>query len=153
MSVLKLVDLLKKEKDLMRTVTSLGLERSESLKVLSHSAVATAQKDGGVTDGLFDASDRTEGGGVIVWWNDLEKDKRYFLPSVYTLLVELTKSCQLREMESLFVQCMCFCIPRHHAVSFMQCKSAPPTYVSRLFPERQAQPLQHCPRHGSFTKF
>ncbi|KAL9710152.1 killer toxin resistant protein [Leucoagaricus gongylophorus] len=88
MSVLKLVDLLKKEKDLMRTVTSLGLERSESLKVLSHSAVATAQKDGGVTDGLFDASDRTEGGGVIVWWNDLEKDKRYarWSPSLYNLL-------------------------------------------------------------------
>ncbi|GAA5899753.1 Kre5p [Sporobolomyces salmoneus] len=26
---------------------------------------------------LFDATDRTEGGEVIIWWNDLEKDKRY----------------------------------------------------------------------------
>jgi UDP-glucose:glycoprotein glucosyltransferase len=26
---------------------------------------------------LFDATDRSEGGKVIVWWNDLEKDKRY----------------------------------------------------------------------------
>ncbi|GAA5969938.1 hypothetical protein JCM3765_000374 [Sporobolomyces pararoseus] len=26
---------------------------------------------------LFDATDRQEGGEVIVWWNDLEKDKRY----------------------------------------------------------------------------
>lgn len=26
---------------------------------------------------LFDATDRQEGGQVIVWWNDLEKDKRY----------------------------------------------------------------------------
>lgn len=26
---------------------------------------------------LFDAGDRREGGGAVVWWNDLEKDKRY----------------------------------------------------------------------------
>lgn len=26
---------------------------------------------------LFDASDRKEGGGLITWWNNLEKDKRY----------------------------------------------------------------------------
>jgi len=118
MSILKLVGVLKKEKNLMRTITGLGLEKSESLKVLSHSAVASAQKDGGVTDGLFDASDRIEGGGVVVWWNDLEKDKRYSFSFVHILLVELTKSCQLREMESLPVQCACFCILGHHTVAF-----------------------------------
>jgi len=26
---------------------------------------------------LFDATDRKEGGKVLLWWNDLEKDKRY----------------------------------------------------------------------------
>lgn len=26
---------------------------------------------------LFDATDRSEGGEVVVWWNNLEKDKRY----------------------------------------------------------------------------
>lgn len=26
---------------------------------------------------LFDASDRQEGGGLVFWWNDLEKDKKY----------------------------------------------------------------------------
>ena len=118
MSVLKLVDVLKKEKNLMRTIAGLGLKKSDSLKVLSHSAVASAQKDGGVTDGLFDASDRIEGGGVVVWWNDLEKDKRYAFSFVRILLVELTRSNQLREMESLPVQCMCFCLLRHHTVSF-----------------------------------
>jgi len=29
-----------------------------------------------IVDGIFDASDRIEEGGVIVWWNDLEKDSR-----------------------------------------------------------------------------
>ncbi|OAX38260.1 hypothetical protein K503DRAFT_800568 [Rhizopogon vinicolor AM-OR11-026] len=28
-------------------------------------------------DGLVDSSDRSEGGGVIVWWNDIEEDTRY----------------------------------------------------------------------------
>ena len=26
---------------------------------------------------VFDASDRPEGEEIIVWWNDMEKDKRY----------------------------------------------------------------------------
>lgn len=60
----------------MRNVIGLGLESSEALEVLTHPAVASAQKDGGVTDGLFDASDRHEEGGVIVWWNDFEKDQK-----------------------------------------------------------------------------
>ncbi|KAF5357223.1 hypothetical protein D9756_006756 [Leucocoprinus leucothites] len=87
-SVLGLLGLLEKEKSLMRSVVGLGLERSEALEVLTHSAVANAQKDGGVTDGLFDASDRTEGGGVVIWWNDFEKDKRYarWSPALYNLL-------------------------------------------------------------------
>ena len=29
-----------------------------------------------VTEGLVDASDREEGEGVVVWWNDLETDER-----------------------------------------------------------------------------
>lgn len=29
------------------------------------------------TGEIFDASDRPEGGDVILWWNDLEKDHRY----------------------------------------------------------------------------
>ncbi|KAG6330916.1 hypothetical protein ID866_8172 [Astraeus odoratus] len=39
-------------------------------------------------DGLVDASDRQEGGNVILWLNDLEKDPRYrrFLPSLTGLL-------------------------------------------------------------------
>jgi UDP-glucose:glycoprotein glucosyltransferase len=28
-------------------------------------------------DGLVDSSDRLEGGGVVVWWNDIEEDTRY----------------------------------------------------------------------------
>ena len=36
----------------------------------------TSQGNSAVVDGVFDASDRIEGGGAILWWNDLEKDSR-----------------------------------------------------------------------------
>ncbi len=71
-----LLGLLRKEKVLMRNIASLGLKNDEALEVLTHPAVASAQKDGGATDGMFDASDRSEDGGVIVWWNDIEHDKK-----------------------------------------------------------------------------
>lgn len=77
-NVFGLLGLLKKEKSLMRSILSLGLNGGgEALEVLTHSSVANAQKDGGVTDGLFDASDRPEEGGVVVWWNDFERDTKY----------------------------------------------------------------------------
>jgi hypothetical protein len=44
-------------------------------------SVAGVQKDGRMAASglgqLFDASDREEGGGLVLWWNDLTKDKRY----------------------------------------------------------------------------
>ncbi|KAK4698563.1 UDP-glucose:glycoprotein glucosyltransferase, partial [Phenoliferia sp. Uapishka_3] len=54
--------------------------------ILSGEEVAKSTKKGIGKDGrlgadqlgeLFDASDRSEGGGLILWWNNLEKDKRY----------------------------------------------------------------------------
>jgi UDP-glucose:glycoprotein glucosyltransferase len=58
----------------MNSLTSLGLSRGQAVELLSHSAV---QRDSGVLDGLFDASDRPEGGNTIIWCNDIEKDSRY----------------------------------------------------------------------------
>ncbi|KAF9447216.1 glycosyltransferase family 24 protein [Macrolepiota fuliginosa MF-IS2] len=89
-NVFGLLGLLKKEKSLMASLLSLPElgGGKEALEVLTHPSVASAQKDGGVTDGLFDASDRPEEGGVIVWWNDFEKDQKYarWNPSMYQLL-------------------------------------------------------------------
>lgn len=36
----------------------------------------SSQTKSPAVDGIFDASDRIEEGGVIVWWNDVEKDSR-----------------------------------------------------------------------------
>ena len=61
----------------MRSITNLGLTSEQAIELLTHRAVGLAQADTGVLDGIFDASDRPEGGDTIVWFNDFEKDTRY----------------------------------------------------------------------------
>lgn len=73
---LGLLRLVRKERTVMTSLTSLGLSREEAVDLLTHPAVSAAQGDGGVLDNVFDASDRPEDGGVIAWWNDFEKDSR-----------------------------------------------------------------------------
>lgn len=71
-----LLRLLKKERALMRSLTGdVGLSRSEAFELLTSPDVAKSQV-GGVLDGIVDASDRIEGGNVIIYWNDIEKDSR-----------------------------------------------------------------------------
>lgn len=73
-----LLRLLRKERHIMRSLASLGLSPRQSIDLLTHKAIYGAQQDSaGALDGIFDASDRPEGGDVIVWWNDLTQDSRY----------------------------------------------------------------------------
>ena len=74
---LSLLRLLKKERTTISSLTALGLERSQAFDLLTHPEVGESQKGGAVLDGLFDASDRVEEGGIVVWWNDMEKDSRW----------------------------------------------------------------------------
>ncbi|KAJ6562664.1 glycosyltransferase family 24 protein [Mycena capillaripes] len=85
---LGLLRLIRKERTVLTSLTSLGLSRAEAMDLLTHPAVSAAQGDGGVLDNIFDASDRPEDGEVIVWWNDIEKDSRYasWSPSIHSLL-------------------------------------------------------------------
>lgn len=71
-----LLRILRKERTLINSLTSLGLKSGQAIDLLTHPAIALAQSEKGVTDGVFDASDRVEGGGVVVWWNDISKDKK-----------------------------------------------------------------------------
>lgn len=77
MNPFTLLRLLRKERAVMTSLGSLGLTPGQALTLLTHNAVSQAQTDTGVLDGLFDASDRSEGGDLIVWWNDFENDARY----------------------------------------------------------------------------
>jgi UDP-glucose:glycoprotein glucosyltransferase len=79
----------RKERVLMGALAGLGLGRGEALAVLTHEGVSGAlgEGGGGALDGIFDASDRNEGGEVLVWWNDIEKDSRWVL--FFSLWAEL----------------------------------------------------------------
>ncbi|KAJ4473165.1 glycosyltransferase family 24 protein [Lentinula aciculospora] len=77
LDVFGLLRLLKKERGIMMELTRLNLERGEAIELLTHPILSIAQESKDVLDGLVDASDRVEGGDVIIWWNDLEKDRRY----------------------------------------------------------------------------
>ena len=60
----------------MTSLTSLGLTAAQAVELVSHPLVGTTQTQKNAVEGLFDASDRTEGGDVIMWWNNIEKDER-----------------------------------------------------------------------------
>lgn len=61
----------------MSGLTSLGLTPEQAVELVSHESIYAAQREGGVIEGIFDASDREEGDNVIIWWNDIEKDQMY----------------------------------------------------------------------------
>lgn len=74
----RLLRILRKERTMMSSLTSLGLSRMQSIELVTHPIIVVAQSaNKGVLDGIFDASDRPEEGNVITWWNNLEKDSRY----------------------------------------------------------------------------
>jgi UDP-glucose:glycoprotein glucosyltransferase len=64
-----------------------GLRSAQAVDLLTHPNISASQTNKDVLEGLFDASDRSEGGGVIMWWNDLERDSRYarWSPSVFSV--------------------------------------------------------------------
>ncbi|EAQ92143.1 hypothetical protein CHGG_00378 [Chaetomium globosum CBS 148.51] len=82
-----LVDLLTRERRLINGVLDLGLTGQQAISLLGHTDVAHA-KSGGEEPRRFDWRDEIEDGRVIVWLNNLEKDKRYqdFAPSIWALM-------------------------------------------------------------------
>ncbi|KAF4626053.1 hypothetical protein G7Y89_g12109 [Cudoniella acicularis] len=72
---LSLLDILRRERKLVNGVRNLGLNGQEAIKLLSHDDIATVQAEN--EPQRFDWRDDIEGGNVIIYMNDIEKDKRY----------------------------------------------------------------------------
>ncbi|KAL2809181.1 UDP-glucose:glycoprotein glucosyltransferase-domain-containing protein [Aspergillus granulosus] len=70
-----LVDHLRRERKLIESFRSLGLSAQEAVHLLSHEAVAESVAQD--TPQRYDYRDEIEGGGVIIWLNNLEKDAKY----------------------------------------------------------------------------
>lgn len=70
-----LLEHLRRERKAINGLTELGLSADEAVQVLSHQILADSKQ--AEVPQRFDWRDRVEGGDVILWLNDLEKDRRY----------------------------------------------------------------------------
>jgi UDP-glucose:glycoprotein glucosyltransferase len=70
-----LLDHLRRERKLINGIRSQGLSGPEAIDLLSNPAITENQASDDPQ--RYDFRDEAEGGGVIVWMNDIEKDKRY----------------------------------------------------------------------------
>ncbi|KAJ9122212.1 hypothetical protein QFC24_004442 [Naganishia onofrii] len=72
-----LLDLIREERHRALSLCTLGLTPNQAFRLLSDESIGEAMFQADPLDSLVDASDRQEGGKVIQWWNNIEKDKRY----------------------------------------------------------------------------
>ncbi|KAI2635587.1 glycosyltransferase family 24 protein [Hypomontagnella submonticulosa] len=81
-----LVDSIRRERKLIEGVTELGLTGKEAVSLLGNREVTMAKADD--EPRRFDWRDEIEDGRVIIWLNNIEKDKRYadYPRSIMTLM-------------------------------------------------------------------
>lgn len=70
-----LLDIIRREREIINSVRQLGLTSPEAINLLSHPKV-TSVKAGDELQ-RFDWRDKDEGENVIIWLNNIEKDNRY----------------------------------------------------------------------------
>ncbi|KAF2012225.1 glycosyltransferase family 24 protein [Aaosphaeria arxii CBS 175.79] len=89
-----LLDHLRRERKLINGIRRQGLSGPEAINLLSNSAISENQADD--EPQRYDFRDEIEGGNVIIWLNDIEKDKRYeSWPTDITALLQRTYPGQL----------------------------------------------------------
>ena len=75
MDAFALLDKLRHERKLIGSLRDAGLTSYEAISLISHVAIAHSKTNEEVH--RYDYRDAQEGGDVILWLNDIEKDKRY----------------------------------------------------------------------------
>lgn len=70
-----LLEHLRRERSLINGMRSQGLSGAEAVSLISHSAITETQAED--EPQRYDFRDEVEGGNVIVWLNNIEKDERY----------------------------------------------------------------------------
>ncbi|KAF2147059.1 glycosyltransferase family 24 protein [Aplosporella prunicola CBS 121167] len=75
MDAFAMLEHLRKERGIINSVRNLGFSSPEAISVLSHKAISEASDK--EEPQRYDFRDEIEGGKVIIWLNDIEKDKRY----------------------------------------------------------------------------
>ncbi|KAL9602944.1 MAG: hypothetical protein Q9219_001469 [cf. Caloplaca sp. 3 TL-2023] len=94
MDAFALLERMRRERSLVSNLQGIGFSGLEAVKLLSHSSIAESKVGG--EDQRYDYRDALEGGSVIIWLNDIEKDKRYQdWPSSASALLQRTFPGQL----------------------------------------------------------
>ena len=75
MNAYSLLAQLRRERRLVSSFQDVGLSGAEAISLISHSSVGELKSEGDVQ--RYDYRDTLEGGNVILWLNDIEKDRRY----------------------------------------------------------------------------
>ncbi|KAF2730093.1 UDP-glucose:glyco protein glucosyltransferas-like protein [Polyplosphaeria fusca] len=89
-----LLEHLRRERALINGIQEQGLTGPEAIDLLSYSAITETQTED--EPQRYDFRDEIEGGHVVIWLNDIEKDKRYEdWPSALTSLLQRTYPGQL----------------------------------------------------------
>ncbi|KAI0475174.1 UDP-glucose:glycoprotein glucosyltransferase [Xylariaceae sp. FL0804] len=89
-----LVDSIRRERQFIKGVTDLGLTGQQAISLLGHREVTVAKSED--IPRRFDWRDELEDGQVIIWLNNIEKDKRYAeFPTDLMALVQRTYPGQI----------------------------------------------------------
>lgn len=89
-----LLEHLRRERSLINSVRSQGLSGPEAISLLSHAAITETQTED--EPQRYDFRDTLEGGNVIVWMNNIEKDSRYSTwPTALTAVSVSTSASRL----------------------------------------------------------
>ena len=75
MNAFALLDQLRRERSLIGGFAELGFTGYEAVQILSHTAITESKVE--TESQRYDYTDTLEGGNVIIWLNNIEKDKRY----------------------------------------------------------------------------
>lgn len=70
-----LLDILRNERNLIKGIQAIGLDGPQAIDLLAHEAISKTLSNN--ERERYDWTDIEEGGKVILWLNDIERDKRY----------------------------------------------------------------------------
>lgn len=94
MDAFALLEQLRRERSIVNNLQGLAFSGREAVQILSEPAIAESKVEGDTQ--RYDYRDDLEGGKVIIWLNDIEKDKRYSSWPSHTSAVGFpTQSTQL----------------------------------------------------------
>lgn len=112
----------------MSSLTSFGLTPEQAVELVSHESILAALRESGAVEGIFDASDREEGGDAIIWWNDIEKDQMYASWSDNIRIVSMQGEFPSRTHVNVR-SCFVLCTPESSIASRGTCSTSLPFLI------------------------